>query len=290
MNFEDPSQSSIKDLHGQSLAYFRKASPSNLVALRLSGPPVGPKVGPSPLGNGRYYIIATWSAAEIQRWAAYQALMSAPKGVSDDRSPNLCPAQSSQSPTSVRRKSHHQQPVSVEELGQLVGAVSLSQNKSSGEHRTSFMFPSLHPTIADAVAHEIPSSWFNERDSELDSNNSWDTNVMGEFRCDNRRCHKSGWGSMKVAIRIRGYPKNGYNAVVYNQRCKSCDTLGNFTLDEASYVERVSYWLKRWAGIQVERPEHDRGAGPPHEAEFCEGGKHGHCKACKALLFGRIHD
>lgn len=286
MNFQDPAQSSIWDEQGRPLAYFRRAPPSNLFALRLSGPPVGPKVGPSPLGAEGIYISATWPPAEIQRWVAHQARVSknALGGGSDGRNPYPRPLPSSQSPTSARSKPRAQQPVSVDELGQLVGGISLGGNKPPEEKKTSFMFSTLHPAIVDAVAHDIPSVWFNERDTELNSNNDWDTNVMGDFKCDNRECRKSGWASKKVAIHIRGYPGNGYNAVVYNQRCTSCDVLGNFTLDETSYVERVTYRLKKWAGVRVDIPMYESKSGPPHEFEFCEGGKRGHCPACIAAM------
>jgi hypothetical protein len=54
-----------------------------------------------------------------------------------------------------------------------------------------------------------------------------------------------------VIIQIRGYSGNGYNAVVFNQRCRSCDWLGALTLDEKSYIDRVAYRLKKWAGVAV---------------------------------------
>ncbi|KAK3353791.1 zinc-binding domain-containing protein [Lasiosphaeria hispida] len=281
VNLEDPSQSSIRDHEGHPMAYFQRASRSNLITLRLSGPPVGPEVGPSLLGTAGYCVNATWPVTEIQRWAAFQASISASRdlGVSQGVGLDTHPAQTSRPPPSARQMSHDEHPMSVEELGQLFSAASLK-----GEKMTSFMFPSLHPSVLDVVANAVPSAWFNERDSEDDFNNEWDTNVMGKFICDNQRCRKRGWGSKKVAIRIRGYPGSGYNAVVYNQRCKVCDVLGVFTLDEDSYVERVAYWLKQWAGVQVDKPEHDKKKGPPHEFEFCEGGKQGHCNACRAVL------
>jgi hypothetical protein len=40
-----------------------------------------------------------------------------------------------------------------------------------------------------------------------------------------------------VPIEIRGYNNNGYSAIVYNQRCKSCDRLGTFELNERSYTD-----------------------------------------------------
>ncbi len=75
-NFRDPSKGSIRDHDGQPLAYFRTGSPDGLLAVRLSGPPIGPKVGPSPLTGKGYYINASWSKAEKQKWTAHRAQIS----------------------------------------------------------------------------------------------------------------------------------------------------------------------------------------------------------------------
>lgn len=119
--------------------------------------------------------------------------------------------------------------------------------------KTSFMFPLLHERILRALSDEVESAWFNKQDSNRNSTNSYETHVMGRFTCTNDRCSNSGWASKKVAIVIRGYPRNGYNAVVFNQRCKSCHQLGNLSLDEQSYVDRLVYRLKKWAGVEVPR-------------------------------------
>jgi hypothetical protein len=81
-----------------------------------------------------------------------------------------------------------------------------------------------------------------------------------------------------VSIEIRGYDNNGYSAIVYNQRCKSCNRLGTFELNERSYTERVAYRLKKWAGIEMEAPPFNRIAGLPHEQAYCEGCRRGRCQ------------
>lgn len=149
------------------------------------------------------------------------------------------------------------------------------------ETSTSFTFPELHQRIAEAVAPTITSTWFNPN-MEAQFETEHETNIMGKFTCNNNRCRKGrkkdGWSSRVVAIWIRGYPRNGYNAIVYNQRCKSCDWLGSLKMDEESYVERIAYRLKRWAGVRVEQPPISIGLGRgPHEREHCEGCKAGHC-------------
>lgn len=145
------------------------------------------------------------------------------------------------------------------------------------ETRTSFTFPDLHQRIADAVAPAITSTWFNHN-IKAHFEKQRETTVMGKFACDNNACRKKRWSSMVVAIWIRGYPQSGYNAIVYSQRCGSCNRLGGLTLDEESYVERIAYWLKRWAGIRVVQPPISTRLGRgPHKSEHCEGCKAGHC-------------
>jgi transcription elongation factor Elf1 len=147
------------------------------------------------------------------------------------------------------------------------------------ETRKFFTFPELHPNIADAVSPEISSTWFNgDDDDDDDFDDEWLTHVMGKFTCTNKTCKKRFWGSKKVSIEIRGYDDNGYSAVVYNQSCKSCDELGTFELDIPSYVERVAYRLKKWAGVEMKAPPFNEIQGPPHEQAYCEGCKRGKCR------------
>ncbi|KAI0098995.1 zinc-binding domain-containing protein [Hypoxylon sp. NC0597] len=150
--------------------------------------------------------------------------------------------------------------------------------KPKGELRASFMYPSLHQRVLDATSGKIVSAWFNEK-STNEPKNEYSTHVMGKFKCNNDDCSKRSWGSKKVAILIRGYPGNGYNAVVFNQRCQSCNQLGTLTLDENSYVERVAYRLKKWAGVPIEKQHYDQKVkGPPHKSELCEGCNQGYCQ------------
>ena len=95
---------------------------------------------------------------------------------------------------------------------------------------------------------------------------------------NNNACSKDGSSSKKVAISIKGYPRNGYNAVVFNQRCMACKCLGTLTLDYESYVDRVAYRLKKWAGVAMEQKYFAPKEGPPHESDLCEGCKRGVCQ------------
>jgi hypothetical protein len=83
-------------------------------------------------------------------------------------------------------------------------------------------------------------------------------------------------GSRTVATLIRKYTEGGYNAVVFNQCCKSCGKLGTLKLDKQCYVGRVAYLLKVWACIRMERQHTTRKKGTPHESTLCEGCKQGY--------------
>jgi len=151
--------------------------------------------------------------------------------------------------------------------------------KLKQETEVSFKFPMLHPDILKAVEGHILPPEFNMEDAGFDK--KYPTHVMGRFACGNEDCPKKAWFSMKVAIVIRRYPGNRYNAVVFNQRCDSCKRLGTLTLDNDSYVERVAYRLKKWAGVWMAVPEYRGRTGPPHMCALCEGCKRGVCQQGK---------
>ncbi|KAL8392484.1 hypothetical protein RB595_002610 [Gaeumannomyces hyphopodioides] len=160
-------------------------------------------------------------------------------------------------------------------------------NKPKGRKEVTFqdatlMFPSLHEDVVEALSDEPihPAPWYNPSGTEDDAIETHNTFVMGRFSCYNPKCSQKIWGSKKVAIQIRGFLDNGYNAVVFKQRCKSCNWLGVLRLHEKSYVERLEYRLKKWADIATDRPEYDgSGKGRPHESRLCEGCKRGYCTA-----------
>lgn len=149
--------------------------------------------------------------------------------------------------------------------------------QNCAETRTSFKFPQLNKAVADAVSPFMPSPRF-QKTMDQTAQHQYQTFVMAKFTCNNHEGSPRAWTSKKVAIVIRAYGKERYNAVVYNQRCETCDNLGQIDLDESSYVDRVSYRLKVWAGVQMENRNFARGFGPPHLEEFCEGCKAGYCQ------------
>ena len=141
-----------------------------------------------------------------------------------------------------------------------------------------YMFPLLHEDVVSAVSGKIASPRFHKDDSYSGACNRYATHVMADFECNNYACSDSVWVSKMVAILIRGYPQNEYNAVVFSQRCKSCNDLGTLKLDRDSYITRIAYRLKKWAGVEVERPYFGSKKGLPHKSEFCEGCKRGICQ------------
>ncbi|KAK4170574.1 zinc-binding domain-containing protein, partial [Triangularia setosa] len=126
-----------------------------------------------------------------------------------------------------------------------------------------------------------PRPYFKQGSNEILKNcrKTRSTFVTATFICENSQCSKTGWKSWKVAVLIRGYQQNGYSASVFNQRCERCKQLGTLELDQSSYINRVSYRLKKWAGISMETPDRkERKKTPPHKSDLCEGCRRGLCE------------
>lgn len=151
----------------------------------------------------------------------------------------------------------------------------LSRKAKSGNPWS--MYPSLHHNVLRLLEGDNLSFRFHDVDESGDSIEEYDTNIMGEFTCNNGACASDKWPSRKIAITIRKYPGTKYNARVYNQRCKSCKRLGWPSLDD-SYAERVAYRLKKWCGLRMDPPDYSGESKGPHQRELCEGCRNGHCK------------
>jgi len=140
------------------------------------------------------------------------------------------------------------------------------------------MYPALHDSVSRLLEDDDLSFTFFTIDEDKGSIEEYDTNIMGRFKCLNNVCPKAGWGSKMIAITIRMYPEQQYNARVHHQRCKSCGNLSQPSPDD-SYAQRIAYRLKKWSGIEMDRPSFTaRASQRPHESALCEGCKHGHCK------------
>ncbi|KAK0729443.1 zinc-binding domain-containing protein [Lasiosphaeris hirsuta] len=141
------------------------------------------------------------------------------------------------------------------------------------------IFPHLHRKILRTLGNSInpKPSFLKGKQRSIDD---YPTFIMGIFTCENGKCSQRGWESKKICTVIRKYPNNGYNAQVFNQACVSCGELGRMHINVDSYIERVAYRLKKWAGIAVDRPPRagslDRS---PHKSGLCEGCKRKICQA-----------
>jgi hypothetical protein len=138
------------------------------------------------------------------------------------------------------------------------------------------MWPSLHDDVSELLRKDDLFFDFYKDDDDINCINEYDTNIMGRFKCNNSECPKRGWASKRIPITIRMYSNQQYNARVYYQRCKSCNTQSEPELDE-SYADRIAYRLKKWSGLYVERRVYTGKSKAPHRSDLCEGCKHGHC-------------
>lgn len=150
----------------------------------------------------------------------------------------------------------------------------MTQRKSSRPRWS--MFPSKHDSVTRLLALDGLQFTFHDLDDDVGCVKNYNTNIMGRFKCYNNKCSSDGWSSKQIAIYIRMYEGNEYNAQVYHQQCKACKFVGKPIVDD-SYAERISYRLKKWSGIDQELPVFSEGSKGPHQNALCEGCKAGHC-------------
>lgn len=137
---------------------------------------------------------------------------------------------------------------------------------------------SLYPELFESVDDHLktPFTFYNVDVAGSDALKEYDTFVSGAFHC-NERCSKRRWTSGKIAISIRLYDHDQYNARVHHQRCRSCATLRRPTLDADTYGERVSYRLNKWSGFKMDPPFYGNKKTLPHDCENCEACSIGRC-------------
>ena len=144
----------------------------------------------------------------------------------------------------------------------------MPSRKSKSDQRWS-MYPALHGDVSRLLEEDDLHFVFHENDDPQSCIKDYDTNIMGRFICRKRACGISGWSSKRIAITIRMYAGARYNARVYNQRCRGCNSLGKPRLDD-SYAERVAYRLKKWRGIEMDKPSHSGHSKSPHQSSLSE--------------------
>ncbi|KAK3817132.1 MAG: zinc-binding domain-containing protein [Linnemannia elongata] len=137
---------------------------------------------------------------------------------------------------------------------------------------------SLYPELFGSVDVYLkkPFTFYDVDDDGLHALKEYDTFVSGFFLCS-ERCSKRGWSSGKIAISIRLYDHEQYNARIHHQRCRVCDALSRPTLDADTYGERVSYRLNKWSGFKMSHPIYGKKTTPPHDCENCEACSIGRC-------------
>ena len=144
------------------------------------------------------------------------------------------------------------------------------------------LHPELHKGVDALLTEDLLSFEFNEADNENECTDTYDTNIMGVFKCPNKACTTKKWSSKIIAVTIRQYTRNRYNARVYHQRCKKCGYLGCPELNN-SYAERVAYRLRKWSGVEMGPPPYSgrQESNRPHQRSLCEGCINGHCRKGK---------
>ncbi|KAF4973992.1 hypothetical protein FZEAL_9060 [Fusarium zealandicum] len=150
---------------------------------------------------------------------------------------------------------------------------------------TSSMFPALHGKVSRLLQEDDLYFEFYEIDDDQTCTKDYDTNIMGRFSCRNPRCSTNGWSSKKITIRIRMYGGDRYNAKVYHQRCKACNSLSRPYVDDKSYADRIAYRIKKWQGIQMHRPHYGGESNAPHKEHLCEGCRDGHCTQSRGYQY-----
>lgn len=148
--------------------------------------------------------------------------------------------------------------------------------KQARSRTTWSMYPECHDGVASLLEDDDLAFDFYGNDDTQNSMKEYDTTIMGRFRCENPSCTSNEWLRKKIAITIRLFQRQKYNARVYHQRCKSCNWISRPTLDD-SYAERVVYRLKKWRGIRVETPPRSGRSDRPHQRSLCEGCQNGRC-------------
>ncbi|KAL4738591.1 zinc-binding domain-containing protein [Aspergillus similis] len=180
-------------------------------------------------------------------------------------------------------------------------------SRNAAKRKLYSMYPIHHPSVVELLKPFGIEMAFHPVDTDETPCETrmltYNTNIMGVFTCYNKSCPSHGWASKMVAVTIRvyckarkggidhGYKGKGeggadqpglYNVRVYHQRCQKCNSLSRPKLDE-SYAERVAYHLKRWHGVEVERPVYAKKSKAPHASRFCEGCKAGVCRYSRGL-------
>jgi hypothetical protein len=87
-----------------------------------------------------------------------------------------------------------------------------AKSKRQDLHESWSMNPALRDSVRLLLEEQYLSFTFFATETDKGSIEEYDTNIIGRFKCLNEACPKKGWGSKFIAITIRMYPKQQYNA------------------------------------------------------------------------------
>jgi hypothetical protein len=179
--------------------------------------------------------------------------------------------------------------MSLLSLNPPAAAATYAKDGRDGETST---YQHLHARVVDALReHGVAgATYVSPTNKKRKQTRTKETNVMGRFACTNTQCRNKRWSSKMVGITIaqhRGV-KGGaggvfYSAEVYHQLCQSCDEVGRLYIDEQSYVERVTWRIRLWAGNRPETPILQEKKGPSHVSELCIGCQRMRCKVAMGM-------
>lgn len=102
------------------------------------------------------------------------------------------------------------------------------------------MYQALHNKISSLLVKAGLHFEFYKDNDKTKYTRMRDTNIIGRFLCNKRAYKSKRWSSKMIAITIRLYPEQKYNARVYHQHCKTCSSLSRPVSDQ-SYTERIAY-------------------------------------------------
>lgn len=139
-----------------------------------------------------------------------------------------------------------------------------------------YFLPDLHHLVATAVGSYIPSIRWNAREP-IYGHCHKETYVSGRFVCLQPDCGHS-WRSNMICLTIWALPQVDYYTIIEGQRCERCQKVGSLMMDEDVYAERVAYYLKKWAGVEVGPEPFAVGVPRSHRKDLCVGCRNGHCR------------
>ncbi|KAH7141889.1 hypothetical protein EDB81DRAFT_843387 [Dactylonectria macrodidyma] len=123
------------------------------------------------------------------------------------------------------------------------------------------IYPQLHGKVSSLLEESDLHFQFYDVDNDESCIKTYDTNVMGST-CNNRKCGTNGWLSKRITITIRMYEGARYNARVYSQYYKACNSPSRPHLDGNS--------------IELAPPHYSGQFSGEHETDLYEGCKAGH--------------